>query len=107
MERQNVDLVHRVRLEGLSERLAKSATGLAVSHSTGGFSGNRVTLHLDAGVVLRLKLFWPVKSGIAALLHIGWDRSVGWVIDVRTAAGDRKRLYAWHAQVVPAQPAVL
>ena len=62
--------------------------------------GDRLTLWLDSGDVLRLRLFWPIRCrAVAALRAIAWDDSVGWVADVRTASGDAERVYAWRAQL--------
>jgi hypothetical protein len=49
--------------------------------------------------VLRLWLFWPSRRrGVAALRSIAWADNVGWVVDLRTTAGDNEHVYAWRAR---------
>ena len=62
--------------------------------------GNRLTMWLDSGDVLRLWLYWPVRRrGIATLRSIAWHDTAGWVVDLGTSVGDAERVYAWRAQL--------
>jgi hypothetical protein len=50
-------------------------------------------------MLLQLRLFWPIRVGIAALCAVFWHDDIGWIVDVRTASGEPRRLYAWQARV--------
>jgi hypothetical protein len=39
------------------------------------------------------------------LRRVSWSSHVGWVIDVRTADGEDRRLYAFKARLTPARAA--
>ncbi|MEP7115817.1 MAG: hypothetical protein ABI862_21310 [Ilumatobacteraceae bacterium] len=91
-------LIHQLRVENLGRRL-RTMNGLQVAHSQPGMCGNRLTMWLDGGDVLRLWLFWPIRRcGVAALRSIAWYSNVGWVADLRTTAGEVERVYAYRAQ---------
>ena len=98
LEREHEGLMHQVRLEALGRRLHRVAS-MAVTHSTRGWCGDRVSMWLDDGSVLHVRLFYSVHGAIAALCGVGWSDDVGWVVDVRTADGAARRLYAWHARL--------
>jgi hypothetical protein len=98
LERAHVGLVHQVRIEALAERL-RTVDGIPVTDNVNGLCGDRPTISLDGGMVLQLRLFWPARFGFAALCAIAWDDHIGWVVDVRSTAGDLRRLYAWHARL--------
>ncbi len=92
-------LIHQLRVEDLDRRVRKTA-GLAIADSRRGLCGDRLTLWLDTGDILRLRLFWPIRNcALAALTSIVWNERVGWVIHLRTASGDSERVYAWRATV--------
>jgi len=92
-------LIHQLRVEDLDRR-ARKTDGLAIADSRPGLCGDRLTLWLDTGDVLRLRLFWPIRSRApAALRSIVWNDRVGWVVDLRASSGDSERIYAWRAQV--------
>ena len=92
-------LIQQVRVEDLDRRVRRT-NGLAVADSRRGMCGDRLTLWLDTGDVLRLRLFWPIRSrAVAALRSVMWDQRVGWVVELRTASGDNERVFAWRAQV--------
>ncbi len=107
LTRQHAGVVHQRRLEHLGDQLrdgpGRSGVGLAVQHSHNGFSGDRMTLHLDDGQILKLSLLWPRRHAIAALVSVRWSQHVGWVLEARTAAGDAVMLYAWRARLVTHQ----
>jgi hypothetical protein len=92
-------LVQRLRLEDLGRKV-RGKNALAVAESRRGLMGDRLTLWLDRGDVLSLRLYRPIRArGVAALRSIEWNDDVGWVIDLRTTAGKTERVYAWLAQV--------
>lgn len=100
LERSYDGVVQQFRLEALARRL-DSMESLAASQSWNGMCGDRVTMWLDDGNVLKLSLFWPIRRSIAALRRVSWSSHVGWVVDVRTTDGDEHRLYAWRARLLP------
>jgi hypothetical protein len=92
-------LIHQLRVEDLGRRV-RGTSGMAVAESRRGMCGDRLTMWLDGGDVLRLRLFWPIRGrGVAALRSIAWQERVGWVADVRTTAGELERVFAWRAQL--------
>ncbi|HEX3090730.1 MAG TPA: hypothetical protein VHQ23_18905 [Ilumatobacteraceae bacterium] len=92
-------LIHQLRMEDLGRRVRKT-NGLAIAESRRGFCGDRLTMWLDSGDVLRLRLFWPIRSrALAALGSIVWDDRVGWIVEVRTSSGEVERVFAWRAQL--------
>jgi hypothetical protein len=92
-------LIQQLRVEDLDRRLRKT-NGLAVAHSRRGMCGDRLTLWLDRGDAVRLWLLWPIRSrSVAALTSIVWNDKVGWIVDLRTSAGEAVRVYAWRAQI--------
>ena len=92
-------LIQQLRVEDLGRRVRRT-DGLAIADCRRGLCGDRLTMWLDNGDVLRLRLFWPIRSrAIAALKSIFWDDNVGWIADVRTSAGDNERVYAWRAEL--------
>lgn len=94
-------MAHRVRLELLDERL-RELRSLAVAHCTRGWFGDRVTMWLDDGSLMKLKLFWPVSRPLAAVLSVRFDARVGWLVSARTTSGERVVLCAWLARLFPA-----
>ncbi|MCB1001805.1 MAG: hypothetical protein R2713_02890 [Ilumatobacteraceae bacterium] len=99
MERSYDGVVQQFRLEDLRHRLDDHGS-IPAAHSWNGWCGDRVTMWLDDGSVLKLHLFWPIRRGIATLRRVGWTSQIGWVIDVRTTDGDDHRLYAWKARLM-------
>jgi hypothetical protein len=92
-------LIQQLRIEHLNRRL-KGTNGIVVAHSQRGMHGDRLRLWLERDEMVRLWLFWPIRSsGVAALLSIVWADDVGWVVDVRSTAGDHERIYAWRVQI--------
>lgn len=104
LERTYDGVVQQFRLEALARRLDRMES-LAAAHSWNGLCGDRVTMWLDDGSVLKLSLFWPIRRSIAALRRVSWASHVGWVIDVRTTDGEDRRLYAFKARLTPARAA--
>jgi hypothetical protein len=104
LERSYDGVVQQFRLEALARRLDRMES-LAAAHSWNGLCGDRVTMWLDDGSVLKLSLFWPIRRSIAAVRRVSWSSHVGWVIDVRTADGEDRRLYAFKARLTPARAA--
>jgi hypothetical protein len=99
LEREHAGVVHQLRLEHLSRRLDRGP--IAVQHTRCGFCGQRVTLELDSGQQLVLKLLWPQGITAAALCSIRWEDNLGWLVVVRATSGDRVLLKAWRAEVHP------
>jgi hypothetical protein len=64
-------------------------------------SGGRVVLLLDDGSELALRLFWPRRALVAALLSMRDDERVGWIVEARTVDGSDLTYYAWLATVTP------
>jgi hypothetical protein len=75
---------------------------IAVAHCSHGRFRERLTLWLDPGGVLRLRLFWPCPQTVAALTRISWDDEIGWAVGVRLTDGRSTVVYAWDARVDPA-----
>lgn len=98
LEREHEGLMHQVRLEGLGTRLQRVAS-MAVTHCTRGLCGDRVSMWLDDGSKLRVRLFYSVHGTVAALCGVVWRDDIGWVVDVRTTNGEARRLYAWYARL--------
>ncbi len=103
MTREHRDAINLLRLERLAERLRHGP--LAVQESMAGFCGDRFTLWLDSGERLRLKLLWPRHITVAALCSIRWDDSSGWIVIVRTSAGEGVVLYCYVATLEPIRQA--
>lgn len=91
-------MVNELRLERLGRQL-RSGAPLAIRDSRCGFCGDRLTLWLDNGAVLRVKLFWPQRTPLAALASLQWNDSVGWVIGARTSSGTDVKCYGWRASL--------
>jgi len=87
-----------MRLDRLSVRLEERGP-LAVRQSDVRRDGRRIRLELDDGSTLRLRLFYPRREAVAALLDVRWDDRIGWVVTVRTTRGERRTDYAWLATV--------
>ena len=90
---------NQLRLDQLARRLREHGP-LAVRRH-----GDRVALFLEDDSMLRLKLFWPRRQIVAALMSIRWSRRIGWIIGVRTTAGEEILEYAWLATPKPLDPA--
>jgi hypothetical protein len=97
-------LVNEVRIERLADRL-KERGPLAVRDTVVRRGGDRVALYLDDDSVLALRMYWPRPQIIAALVSVRRDSRVGWVVVVRTTAGERVIDYAWLATLKPLPPA--
>lgn len=97
LTRRHAGLVHQRRMEHLA-RVTRTDE-LAVRHSTLGFAGDRMTLHVDNGFVLRLSLLWPRWQHVAAICGIRWSDRLGWILTARTTAGERIQVCAWRAAV--------
>jgi hypothetical protein len=91
---------NQLRLERLAARL-RSRGPLAVRDTIVRRRGDRVALYLDDDSVLSMRMFWPRPQIVAALLSVRYTRRVGWVVDVRTTAGERVVDYAWLATLRP------
>jgi hypothetical protein len=72
---------------------------LAVAQCTRGRFGDRLTLWLDGGSRLRLRLFWPCPDALAALTGIAWNDEIGWAVAGRKCDGRPIVLYAWDVKV--------
>jgi hypothetical protein len=98
LEREYECVLQGFRLESLARRLHERAP-LAVRDSRCGITGDRWRLALDDDRVLKLKLYWPHRERAAALCSLTWVDDEGWRADVRTTAGDRLVLRAFHASL--------
>ena len=96
--RQYEGLIQRVRLESYGDHL-ESDGPVPVRHASYGFSRDRVRLDLIDGIVLRLKLYWPVKVGVYSVRSLSWRPDQGWGIGVITNSGEPATLLAWKASV--------
>lgn len=103
MEREHRGAINLLRIQHLAERLVRGP--LAVQESARGFCGDRFTLVLDSGERLRLKLLWPRHVTVAALCSIRWDDSSGWIVIVRSTAGEGVVMYCYEAALQPPGPA--
>ncbi len=101
LTRQHAGLVHQRRMEHLAALLADGRE-LAVCDSANGFCGDRLTLWIGSGAVVRLKLLHPRRDSYAAIRRITWSDDAGWVIDLRSTSGDVVTCYAWDASVTSA-----
>jgi hypothetical protein len=101
LARQHAGLVHQRRMEHLA-KLLDDGRELAVCDSASGFCGDRLTLWVGNGTVMRLKLLHPRRDSYAAILQIRWCDGAGWVIDLRSTNGDDVTCYAWDASVTSA-----
>ncbi|MET0577158.1 MAG: hypothetical protein ABW122_00760 [Ilumatobacteraceae bacterium] len=90
-------MVQEVRLGDLGQRLATGE--LLVRSTTYRRAGRRVRLVLDGGGVLALRLFWPRRDDVAAIVSMRDEEQVGWVVVTRTTDGRRLVFYAWLAHV--------
>jgi hypothetical protein len=94
---------NQLRLERLAAWLRERGP-LAVRDTVVRRHGDRVALYLDDDSVLRLKMFWPRPQIVAALMSVRWARRIGWVVVVRTTAGEEIVDYAWLATLTPLDP---
>lgn len=99
MRREHAGCIHKLRLQHLGRELERGP--IAVRESSLGFCGDRARIVLNDGRQLRLKLLWPRRVAIAALCWVEWRDDIGWVVVVRSTAGDSKLLYAWVAELMP------
>ena len=98
LTRRYAGLLQEFRLESLGEQLHDQLP-MAVSDSRCGFAGDRWTLELDDGRVLKLKLYWPHRERAAALCSLAWVEDEGWRAVVRTTGGEHVLLRAFHASL--------
>jgi hypothetical protein len=91
-------MVNQLRLERLGRQLL-SGTPIAIRDSRCGLSGDRLTLWLDNGAVLRMKLFWARRMPLATIGYLQWHDGVGWVMGARTTAGEQIKCYGWWASL--------
>ena len=89
-------MLQQFRLTHLGQRLI-GRTSIPVRHNACGFAGDRWRLELDDGSVLRLKLYWPVRRAVVALLSLVWIDGEGWRAVVRSSDGERVLLRAFSA----------
>jgi len=90
-------LVQEVRIGDLRQRLAGGE--VVVRRTTYRRSGGRARLDLDDGSALALRLFWPRRASVTALVSMHFDERVGWIVVARTADGADVTFYAWLATV--------
>jgi hypothetical protein len=90
----------RMRLDRLAVRLEERGP-LAVRESTIRRGGTRLQLELDDGSTLWLRLFYPRRQAVAALIGVRWEEQIGWIVTVRTTSGERRDDYAWLAELDP------
>jgi hypothetical protein len=102
MAREHRGAVNLLRIRHLAERLERGP--MAVQDSVRGFCGDRFILVLDSGERLRLKLLWPRHITAAALCSIRWDDASGWIVIVRSTAGEGVVLYCYDAALDLPQP---
>jgi hypothetical protein len=96
LERRYSGDLQLLRLTDLGRRLARRGS-IAVQHNSCGFSGDRWCVELDGGGLLKMKLYWPVRRSVAALLSLMWIDGEGWRAVVRSTDGDRVLLRAFSA----------
>jgi hypothetical protein len=94
---------HQFRIEALGQHVAEHGP-LAVRDSRSGCFHDRHRMWLDDGSVLELKLFWPRRVVVAALVSVRFKDSVGWIVRVRSTAGEPVHLAAWLARLYPERP---
>ncbi len=97
LEREQAGVVHKFRIDHLASRLERGA--LAVRDTVCGFSADRLTMELDGGQVLAVRLLRRRRVTAAALCSIQWDDQVGWLIVVRASTGEHVVLKAWRAEL--------
>ena len=97
LEREQAGVVHKFRLDHLATRLERGP--IAVQDTLCGFSADRVTMELDDGHVLVVRLLRRRRITVAALCSIRWDDRVGWLIVVRASTGEHVLLKAWRADL--------
>jgi hypothetical protein len=97
LEREQAGVVHKFRLDHLARRLDRGP--IAIQDTLCGFSADRITMELDDGHLLAVRLLARCRVTIAALCSIHWDDRVGWLIVVRASSGDRLLLKAWRAEL--------
>jgi hypothetical protein len=71
----------------------------AVRESRCGFCGDRLSILLDNGAMVKMKLLWPNRERLAALISLRWRNGVGWVLRARSTAGEAITYYGWTATV--------
>jgi hypothetical protein len=96
LERRYSSELQLLRLKDLGRRLARHGS-IAVAHHSCGFAGDRWCVELDGGGVLKMKLYWPVRRAVAALLSLTWVEGEGWRAVVRSTDGERVLLRAFSA----------
>ena len=96
---------NQLRLDRLALWLREHGP-LAVRDTVVRRHGDRVALFLDDDSVLKLKLFWPRPQIVAALVSIRSSRRIGWIVGVRTTAGEEIIEYAWLATLTTPEPAI-
>ena len=89
-------MLQQFRLTHIGQRLI-GRNSIPVRHNACGFAGDRWRLELDDGSVLRLKLYWPVRRAVVALLSLVWIDGEGWRAVVRSSDGERVLLRAFTA----------
>ena len=97
---------NQLRLDRLALWLREHGP-LAVRDTVVRRHGDRVALFLDDDSVLKLKLFWPRPQIVAALVSIRSSRRIGWIVGVRTTAGEEIIEYAWLATLTTPEPATV
>lgn len=88
----------RIGLETLGRRLWGGGP-LAVRHDAWNRTGDRVAIELDDDTVLRLRLYRPKRTPLAALIGLHWSEQNCWAVSARTTAGDWCTLEAWRAEL--------
>lgn len=88
-------LIQADRMEKLQGSLRPGPVG--VVETTYRRGGSRVAFALSTGAVLDLRLFWPIRQAVVALVSIHFDERIGWVAVGCTAEGGHIALYAWLA----------
>ena len=100
LERRYSGMLQQFRLTNLGRQLC-GRPSIAVRSNSCGFAGDRWRLELDDGSVLRMKLYWPVRRAVAALLSLDWVEGEGWRAVVRATDGDRLLVRAFAASLTP------
>jgi len=88
-------LVQEVRLGDLRQRLPTGELRVRATTYRGG--GRRVRFELGDGSTLALRLFWPRRDDVAAIVSMHDDERIGWIVTTRTVDGRDLVFYAWLA----------
>jgi len=98
LKRKYRGLVQQFWLERLG-MILDGASAIAVRESHFGLCGDRLSIVLDNGATIKMKLLWPHRERLAALISLHWRNGVGWVLRGRSTAGETITCYGWDASI--------